>query len=80
MKGTVRSWVVATLANLAGLAAFFATWVIVFALGVEAGDFWLWLGLLFGWIPGILAANLAERTWPVLLFAAVGLVAYRLIS
>jgi hypothetical protein len=46
--------------------------VLAFLVGLEAGDYWFWLGLLFGWIPGIVASNLAERLWPLLLAAAVG--------
>lgn len=80
MNGKGRKLLSATLANLAGLAAFFATWIIVCALGIQAGDFWLWLGLLFGWVPGIIAANVAERAWPLLLAVAAALVAFRLMS
>lgn len=65
--------------NLTGLAAFFGTWVLVFAAGAQAGDFWTWLGLLFGWVPAILAANLAERLWPVLIVVGAGLLAWWLL-
>ena len=56
--------------SLASLTALFGIWILAFAIGAEAGDYWFWLGLLFGWVPGILAANAAERLWPLLL--AVG--------
>jgi hypothetical protein len=63
---------VAALRSLAGIVAFLATWVLAFLVGLEAGDYWFWLGLLFGWIPGIVASNLAEKLWPLLLAAAAG--------
>jgi len=66
--------------NLAGLAAFFAIWIILFVLGAQAGDFWFWLGLLFGWLPAIAAANFVERAWPLLLVAAAAAVAWRLMG
>ena len=68
LRGTSR--------RFAGLAAFFGTWILVFAVGADAGDYWFWLGLLFGWVPGILAANLAERLWPLLLIAGACLLAW----
>ena len=38
--------------------------------GFAAGEYWFWLGLLFGWIPGIVASNLAEKLWPLFLVTA----------
>lgn len=61
----------AALGRLSGLLAFLATWALAFLVGLEAGDYWFWLGLLFGWIPAMVASNLAEKIWPLLLAAAV---------
>jgi len=63
---------IGALRGLAGIVAFLATWVLAILAGLEAGDYWFWLGLLFGWIPGIVASNLAEKLWPLLLAAAAG--------
>jgi len=66
--------------NFATLATFFATWIIVFALGAQAGSYWLWLGLLFGWVPAIAASNLVERAWPAFVLLALGVAAWRWLS
>lgn len=60
----------AFLRRLSGLAAFVAVWALALVAGFEAGEYWFWLGLLFGWIPGIVASNLAEKLWPLLMAAA----------
>ncbi len=39
-----------------------------------------WLGLLFGWLPAIAAANFVERAWPLLLVSAAAAVAWRLMG
>lgn len=60
----------AALRRLSGLAAFVAIWALALVAGFAAGEYWFWLGLLFGWIPGIVASNLAEKLWPLFLVAA----------
>jgi len=77
MTGRMRSArPLESLRNAAGVLAFLATWAIVAMLGIDVGDYWMWLGLLFGWAPAILASHLAERLWPLLVAAAAALAWY----
>jgi len=66
--------------NFAGLATFFATWIVLFALGAQAGSYWLWLGLLFGWLPAIAVSNLVERAWLAFVLLAICAAAWRWLS
>lgn len=75
MTGKMRSArPLETLRHAAGVLAFLATWAIVALLAIGVGDYWMWLGMLFGWIPAIIVSNVAERLWPLLMATAVALV------
>lgn len=80
MRSDTRQVLNAVARNFAGLAVFFATWIVVFAIAAQAGSYWFWLGLLFGWLPAIAASNLVEKAWPVFVLLAIGVVAWRMLS
>lgn len=80
MRGETRRVLNSVARNFAGLAVFFATWILVFVVAAQAGNYWFWLGLLFGWLPAIAASNLVEKAWPVFVLLAIGAVTWRLVS
>jgi len=57
------------LRTASGLLVFFAAWALAALAGYRLGDYWIWLGALFGWVPAVVLANLAERAWVWLLVA-----------
>lgn len=67
------------LRTASGVVVFLAGWALAVAAGMRLGEYWIWLGALFGWAPAVVLANLAERLWPLVVVALAG-IAWLLLS
>jgi len=66
------------LRTASGLVVFLAVWALAALAGLQLGDYWIWLGALFGWAPALVMANAAERLWPLVLPLLAGAAWYLL--